>query len=519
MAAKRILRAVFDGASERGATRLPHELEERAIARLGWLVLAFAILFLLGIPLRWVGWRAEDQSLFMLSSVVSGLLAALGLFAFLVIRFGRIEPARLLVLGLFYEVALCFALALVEQVVVGFAPLPFRLSSVALVLITFPLIVPSPPRLRLVTTVTCALSQPLALGVVSWVSEGRLDLRSLVAASAPTFVVAGLAAWLSQVIHRLRLDVDQANTYGQYELVERLGEGGMGEVWRVKHKKLMRPAALKLIRPETVGVHGDSARKRFRREAQATGALTSPHTVSLFDYGTTEDGTLYYAMELLDGVDLETLVKHSGPLPPERVLHVLEQACFSLSEAHELGLVHRDIKPANLVLCRVGTQVDFLKVLDFGLVKPQFLAEDSPVSVAGAVSGTPGYVAPEHAAGKAIDQRADLYSLGCVAYFLLTAQRVFVRRTKMELLTAHLMEDPTPPGKRVPSLGISGAVDELIMDLLARDPDARPQDARALVKRLRRLMHDLPRWSDERAEAWWAENLAERVRPKTVLVL
>jgi len=266
-------------------------------------------------------------------------------------------------------------------------------------------------------------------------------------------------------------------------------------------------------------VHGDSARTRFRREAQATGALTSPHTVSLFDYGTTEDGTLYYAMELLDGIDLETLVKHTGPLPPERVLHVLEQACLSLAEAHQLGLVHRDIKPANLVLCRVGTQVDFLKVLDFGLVKPQFLAEDSPVSVAGSVSGTPGYVAPEHAAGRPVDERSDLYSLGCVAYFLLTAQRVFVRRTKMELLSAHLMQDPTPPAKRVPSLHLSSAIDELTMDLLSRDPSERPPNARALVQRIRRLKHDLPLWTDERAEQWWEEHLAERISPKTLLVL
>ncbi len=519
MAATRILRAVFVEAASADATRLPEALEARAVVRLRWLVLGTALAFLAGIPLRWVNWRAEDESLFLLSSVVSALLAATGLTVFLVLRYGRLRAQHALWAGLAYEVALCFALALVEQVIVGFAVLPFRLSSVALVLIVFPLVVPSPPRLRLIATVAGAVAAPLALGVVALVAAGRFDVRSIVAASAPTFLVAGVSAWIGQVVHRMRLDADRATAFGQYELVEQLGRGGMGEVWRAKHAKLMRPAAIKLIRPDEADVHGKAARARFHREAQATAALTSPHTVSLFDYGTTEEGTLYYAMELLSGVDLETMVKQLGALPPERVLHVLDQACASLEEAHELGLVHRDIKPANLVLCRVGTEVDFVKVLDFGLVKPRHLAEGSQVSVAGAVSGTPGYVAPEHAAGKPVDGRADLYSLGCVAYYLLTAQRVFVRRTKMELLTAHLMEDPTPPSVRAPHLAIPPVVDELVMRLLSRDPSARPRDARELRALVRAARHDLPTWSRERALAWWTEHLPELVKPKTQLRL
>ncbi|MCA9605862.1 MAG: serine/threonine protein kinase [Myxococcales bacterium] len=519
MAATRILRAMFVEAASANATRLPEALEARAVVRLRWLVLGSAIAFLSGIPLRWLSWRVEDETLFLISSVVSAVLAVVGGIVYAALTWGRLPHERALWVGLGYEVALCFSLAFVEQVIVGFAPLPFRLSSVALVLIVFPLVVPSPPRLRLITTVAAAVAQPVALGVVALAASGRFDLRSIVAASAPTFLVAGVSAWLGQVVHRMRIDADRAMAFGQYELVERLGQGGMGEVWRAKHAKLMRPAAIKLIRPDEADVHGKSARARFHREAQATAALTSPHTVSLFDYGTTEEGTLFYAMELLQGVDLESLVKHVGALPAERVLHVLDQTCLSLEEAHELGLVHRDIKPANIVLCRVGTEVDFVKVLDFGLVKPRYLAEGSQVSVAGAVSGTPGYVAPEHAAGKPIDGRSDLYSLGCVAYYLLTGQRVFVRRTKMELLTAHLMEDPTPPSQRAPHLSIPPAVDALVMQLLSRDPKERPRDAHELRARVRAARRDLPTWSRERAFDWWQEHLPELAKAKTQLRL
>ena len=519
MAATRILRAVFVEAASANATRLPEDLEARAVVRLSWLLAGSALAFVGGIPLRWLSWREGDETLFAISSAVSALLAAIGAIAFGVVRFGRLPAERALWIGLGYEVLLCFALALVEQVIVGFAPLPFRLSSVAVVLVVFPLVVPSPPRLRLIATVACAVAQPVALGVVALGARGELDVAAVVAASAPTFVVAGIAAWLGQVVHRLRLDADRAAAFGQYELVERLGQGGMGEVWRAKHAKLMRPAAVKLIRPDEADVRGQAARARFHREAQATAALSSPHTVSLFDYGTAEDGTLYYAMELLDGIDLETLVKHFGPLPPERVLYVLDQACASLAEAHALGLVHRDIKPANLVLCRVGADVDFLKVLDFGLVKPRYLAEGSHVSLAGAVSGTPGYVAPEHIAGKPIDGRSDLYSLGCVAYFLATGQRVFVRRDKAELLQAHLTEEPVAPSRRAPQAAIPPSLDALVLALLARDPTARPPDARALRALVRGAMNDAPSWSEERREAWWAAHLPELARDKTQLRL
>jgi len=222
---------------------------------------------------------------------------------------------------------------------------------------------------------------------------------------------------------------------------------------------------------------------------------------------------------VLDGIDLESFVARFGPMAPQRVLHVLDQAARSLAEAHELGLVHRDIKPANVYLCRVGTELDFVKVLDFGLVKPRYLAEDSPVSVAGAVSGTPGYIAPEHSAGRPYDGRADLYALGCVAYYLVTGQRVFVRRTKMELMSAHLTLDPTPPSQRVPGLVIPEALDALIVELLAREPAERPQSAWELLGRITAIRPEVGTWTDAAAREWWEAHLPELVRPREQLVL
>ena len=232
-----------------------------------------------------------------------------------------------------------------------------------------------------------------------------------------------LATIVSRVIYGLRQQVAEANELGQYILEEPIGGGGMGEVWRARHRLLIRPAAIKLIRPQALGALGGDSEllmRRFEREARATAALKSPHTVQLYDFGATEDGRLYYVMELLDGLDLDTLVRQYGPLPAERIVHILRQVCSSLQDAHGNGLVHRDIKPANVVVSRVGTTFDFVKVLDFGLVKLDTArrAEDDAVaklSTDGTTSGTPAFMAPEVVLGDAVtDHRVDLYALGCV---------------------------------------------------------------------------------------------------------
>jgi len=514
--AKRILQALFVEAATAAGTALPPEIETAALRRLRGLLLFLAAFFTLTIPLRWLTWGKADDRALVIVTVVSATVSGLSLATWALLRFTPLPAKSALQAGLVYEVWVCFALAMVEQTLLGQAPMPFRLSLVAVFLLVFPLVIPSPPRWRLVTTAVCALTPPFAIALAQGLS-GEVHPHELVFASVPTLVVGVVAMWLSQVVHRLRLAAIRGEALGQYELVKRIGEGGMGEVWEARHAQLLRPAAIKLIRPETAGVHGDAARARFRREAQATSALRSPHTVELYDFGVTDDGTLYYAMELLDGIDLESLVKRFGPMHPGRVLRLLEGVASSLAEAHDLGLVHRDIKPANVYLCRVGIELDFPKLLDFGLVKPRVIAAEGPVSLAGTVSGSPGYIAPEHAMGQPLDGRADLYSLGCVMYFLLTGKRVFHRTTKKSLLEAHRTEDPMPPSLRAPEREIPDAVEEIVMSLLSRDRERRPANARHLLRLVEEARAVCPPWTKTDAYAWWSAHLGVETKPELAL--
>ena len=252
---------------------------------------------------------------------------------------------------------------------------------------------------------------------------------------------------------------------------------------------LARPAAVKLIRPEALGAgNGEAAQlamRRFTREAEAAANLRSPHTVEVYDFGVTEDQTLYFVMEMLDGMDLETLVRQHGALPPGRVIHIVRQVCESLEEAHARGLVHRDIKPANIHVGRVGLRYDFVKVLDFGLVKEvkRPSGEDTLVTAKGLALGTPSYMAPELALGEEVDGRADIYALGCVAYFLLTGHMVFEADNPMRLLVRHVEEKPVAPSTRTDQ-PVPRSLDEAILGCLAKDPAARTPSASALVDAL-----------------------------------
>jgi hypothetical protein len=293
---------------------------------------------------------------------------------------------------------------------------------------------------------------------------------------------------------------------GSYSLMERLGSGGMGEVWLARHQLLARPAAVKLVRESTSPGGGDlhALRQRFAREAQATAALRSPHTVQLFDFGTTDTGSFYYVMERLHGMDLQRMVERYGPLPPDRTVFLLKQACLSLSEAHSLGLVHRDIKPANLFVCRLGPDYDFLKVLDFGVVsghgKPDAM---TPITEAGVVIGTPAFHAPELVSGKgAFDGRADIYALGCVAFWMLTGRPPFEAKDTMTLLTHHSKTTPLPPSM-FSEEAIPRALDVLILDCLSKEVASRPANADVLLERLEGLAIAQP-WDRRRARAWWA---------------
>lgn len=306
-------------------------------------------------------------------------------------------------------------------------------------------------------------------------------------------------------------EVGRMRQMGNYCLEELLGRGGMGEVWRGAHRMLARPAAIKLIQRDRIA-DGDSRAAdlilaRFQREARATAALRSPHTIGVYDFGVHE-GDFYYVMELLDGVDLETLVKRQGPQPPERIAYLLRQACHSLHEAHRSGMIHRDVKPSNLFVCRYGLDLDFLKVLDFGLVRVS--AQDAGdgrgtnLTQEHGISGTPAFLAPEQILGEPpVDARADLYSLGCTAYWLLTGRLVFEASNAMAVMIRHVKDTPVPPS-HVANREIPAALEALVMQCLEKDREKRPAGARALGEALD-ASGLAAAWTEDRRAAWWKD--------------
>jgi eukaryotic-like serine/threonine-protein kinase len=251
----------------------------------------------------------------------------------------------------------------------------------------------------------------------------------------------------------------------------------------------------------------EDASRRFEREAQVIASLRSPHTVELFDFGLADNGAFYYAMELLEGLDADTLVRRFGPIPADRAINVLRQICHSLSEAESCGIVHRDIKPANIFLCRYGEDYDFVKVLDFGLVKAlgDSVKTTTAITMENMITGTPAFIAPEQALGRLdLDGRADIYATGCVAYWLLTGELVFTGDTPMALLMHHAHTPPAPPSTRT-ELSIPAELDGLVLSCLAKDPAARPQTARELSHRLA-AVDGADGWTEDRARAWWAKH-------------
>jgi eukaryotic-like serine/threonine-protein kinase len=330
--------------------------------------------------------------------------------------------------------------------------------------------------------------------------------------SGPLFLIWALVAIVltsvaSEVLYGLRRDVRDARRLGQYTLVERLGEGGMGVVYRAEHALLRRPTAVKLL-PATKRLDSIA---RFEREVQLMAELTHPNTVAIYDYGRTDAGVFYYAMEYLEGIDLEGLVEVGGPQPAGRVIHLLRQVCGSLDEAHERGLIHRDVKPANLFLCKKRGEPDTVKVLDFGLVK-DVSADDPSLSTANSVLGTPLYMAPEaFTKPEAVDARSDLYSLGAVAYLLLVGAPVFSGSSSIEVLTKHLHLAPRKPSERL-GQDIPAGLEAVVMSCLEKPPEKRPASARALRDALDGCA-SVPVWTAGEAEAWWREH-AERVEAR-----
>jgi serine/threonine-protein kinase len=394
-------------------------------------------------------------------------------------------------------------------------------SWITVVILVFSMLVPTTPRKMLVAASMAASMDPLAVWVGSLRGLQVPSAAMVMIASIPNYACALISILPARLLQRVGRQLREAQELGSYQLIERLGEGGMGEVWRAEHQLLARPAAIKLVKPEVLGAanqaEADVVLRRFEREARATAALSSPHTISIFDFGRTNDGAFYYVMELLSGRDLESLVKEFGPVSADRAIFLLRQVCHSLADAHARGLVHRDIKPANIYVCRMGLEYDFVKVLDFGLVKSfdrraKFLAT---MTSPHATTGTPAYMAPEVILGEAdVDQRADVYSLGCVAYYLLTGSLVFDADTPMKMLMQHVQGKPVPPSART-ELPIPTDLDSLVLSCLEKDPSKRPQDARELLSALWHC-NSCEGWTQERARQWWAEHLVGLTGPLTV---
>ena len=354
-----------------------------------------------------------------------------------------------------------------------------------------------------------------------------LERSSAIASAGALTIAVGLALILAWNLVRMRRQVAasraqakkaeaRAKELGAYKLVARLGAGGMGEVWRAEHRLLARSAAIKLIRAEAlVDPESESEiRERFRREAQVLASMKSRHTIGLFDYGVTDDGVFYYVMELLDGLDLESLVIRDGAQPAARVIEILIQACSSLAEAHEAGLLHRDIKPPNLMLCRAADEHDIIKLLDFGIVMTpndtlpavatSKLPETPKLTQLGAMLGTPGFMAPEQILGMQLDGRADVYALGCVAWWLLTGKEVFTREgVDAKLLHRHIY-DPVPPLDAKVRGWLPMQLEAIIESCLAKEVEKRPTDARHLAAMLKAIV--IPpehAWTEAKALAWW----------------
>ncbi|WP_437623434.1 serine/threonine-protein kinase [Sorangium sp. So ce1151] len=489
------------------SSRLPPDLEEQAVRRVAWMSLCTVVVGAFGFivselfPSLQLGPHRIRFAVYLPFMLVSAAL-------FVVARRGLLSPSRIVDLSFAYKVLGAASIAVVSNAQPWPAgPMLPGWSPVAIWVLMFPIIVPGPSVRTLFTSTLAILTEPAFLWVL--VRSGFMELPSrdaMIRRFFPSVIALALSVFVSRVVFGLGRKLDAARELGSYRLVERLGGGGMGEVWRAKHRMLARPAAVKLIRPEAIqggAASYGTAKLRFEREAQATAALRSPHTIGIFDFGVARDGSFYYVMELLDGMDLETLVKLDGPQPPARVVHLLRQTCHSLHEAHKAFLVHRDIKPANLFLCRYGADLDFLKVLDFGLVAerrkdvaPPKLTEDN------AITGTPAFMAPEVVLGdRPVDGRTDIYALGCVAYWLLTGALVFEAETAMKTVLLHATEAPVAPSKRA-ARTIPPALDRIVLDCLEKDPARRPRSARELSERLAALHMDAE-WTEQHAAAWW----------------
>jgi len=386
------------------------------------------------------------------------------------------------------------------------------LAGMALMLAVRAALIPSTPRRTAIITALYGVPMIAVTSMVIPVAGGGLVLRSLDSRAFPGLPLNMSIIWgfgvitcavITSVIYGLRAEVRDARRLGQYVLERKLGEGGMGEVYRARHAMMRRPSAIKLLRPEHSSALGHH---RFEREVQLTARLTHPNTITLFDYGRTTEGILYYAMELLDGATLERIVAVNGAQPAGRVVRILAMACGALNEAHAIGLIHRDIKPANIMLCTQGGEQDVVKLLDFGLVKDLEVSGEIALTGASRITGTPLYMAPESIrTPESVDARADIYALGAVAYFLLSGSHVFDGNSVVEVCSQHLHREPAPLSAR--GVEVPVELEAIVLSCLRKEPALRPASAAELKRLIEACGVDT--WDSQRTRAWWLEHQAE----------
>ena len=389
------------------------------------------------------------------------------------------------------------------------APMPFWL----LLIFTYGMFIPNTWR-RAALVIGAMALLPLLLVVGMTLAYPQVAAAMTALGMVQQVLVLGIAAVASvfgtHLINTLRREVFEAKQLGQYNLIELLGTGGMGEVYLAEHRMLKRPCAIKLVHPDRAG--DPQVLARFEREVRMTARLSHWNTVEIFDYGRTDDGTFFYVMEFLPGLSLAELLDRHGPLPAQRVIHLLRQTCQGLREAHAIGLIHRDIKPANLFAAQRGGLYDVVKLLDFGLVKPVTEAPSVRLTQEGAISGTPLFMSPEQARGLSdVDARSDIYSLGAVAYTLLIGRPPFDGPTPMDVMMAHVRDEAVPPSKY--QADIPADLERVILRCLAKNPEDRYQDVESLEQALADCAA-ADEWTQSHAALWWRENDPTAVRPQ-----
>ena len=490
------------GTSARESRPMPEDLLDESRKRLSIIAFLGSVLWFTATALFHLARRAiaPDDPAWMKLGVedflaVVNIVASSALCAWT--RRSSKPPEVLLRASLGYMIFTCLSIAVLwhsDPTFHGDRITPM-ISWSGVVVMMFAAIIPIKPKTMMLTGLLCVGMNPAAMlvlqkmGVAVWGSPAKVILMHY-----PDFLLVGIAGAISAVMTKLGHQVSRAREMGSYHLGELIGRGGMGEVYQATHRMLARKAAIKLIRRSNIG-HGDAemtqlAIARFRREAEVAASLRSPHTVALYDFGTMPDGTLYIVMEYLEGVDLESLIRKEGPQPWQRVVSIMRQACESLAEAHARGLVHRDIKPANLHIGRLGLQDDFVKVLDFGLVKSIGTREQPPAQTLatreGQTPGTPEFMPPEMALGEEVDGRADLYALGCVAFYLLTGRPVFEGTSAYHLIARHLNDAPPAPSTAT-ARPVPPELDAIILACLRKRPAERPANAIELAESLGRI--------------------------------